>query len=268
MIVDFFTGIGGWPFRQLKHTTARQLVELLDVEGIDKAVAYPVASILAKDCMDGNRDVAEAASSHPSRIIPFACINPAFSGWETDFTACFERMGFQGLRLFPTYHGYRLGDRCTADLLGAAQAKHIPVALAIRVEDERQHHWLMNVPALDVHAAADVISAFPQITFVISGATYNELLSAWHALKQCDNWCFDIGRMQGRHDNPGSVEVVVRAVATFGAGRMLFGSNAPFQYIKSSLLKVIHAEIEEEDRQLIQSGNALRVLAKNPGQHH
>jgi predicted TIM-barrel fold metal-dependent hydrolase len=173
-------------------------------------------------------------------------------------------MGFQGLRLFPTYHGYSLGDRCAADLLSAAQAKHIPVALAIRVEDERQHHWLMKVPALDVQAVADVIGAFPRITFAISGATYGELRSVWHALEQCDNWYFDIGRMHGRHSNPGPVEVVVRAVASFGAKRMLYGSNAPFQYIKSSLLKVIHAEIEEEDRQLILSGNVLRLLAKKP----
>ena len=74
MIVDFFTGIGCWPFRKLKYGTTEQLMNLLGSDGIDRAVVYPVSSILAKDCMDGNIEVAEAAEAYPSIIIPFACM--------------------------------------------------------------------------------------------------------------------------------------------------------------------------------------------------
>lgn len=95
----------------------------------------------------------------------------------------------------------------------------------------------------------------------MSGATYPELLSVRQQLEHRDNWQFDIARMQGRHDNPGPVEVVVRALDDFGAGRMLFGRNAPFQYVKSSLLKVLRASIRESERESILSGNAMRLLA-------
>jgi predicted TIM-barrel fold metal-dependent hydrolase len=256
MIVDFFTGIGNWPFRKLKYGQPDRLIELLDREDIDRAVVYSITSILAKDCMEGNREVAE---SYPERIIPFAVINPAFPGWEKDFRTCFEAMGFRGLRLFPTYHGYDLNDKCFAEIIVAAKEKNIPVALAVRVEDERQHHPLMKVPSLDLNAAVEAIGKYPEATFILSGAKYPELCDVKKSLLQCDNWYFDIGRMQGRHSSPGSVEVIVRAVEDFGAERMLYGSNAPFQYVKSSLLKVQNASISDEEREMIMSGNALGI---------
>lgn len=261
MVIDFFTGIGCWPFRKLKHAGVRELMTLLEGERIDRAVVYPLSSILAKDCMEGNCDVAQAAQAYPSVIIPFACINPAFPGWHADFVECFGRMGFVGLRLFPTYHGYDLEDRCFRDVVEEAEKRRIPVVLTVRVEDERQHHWLAKVPALDLQAAASVIANRPGVIFVLSAATYAELRSVGQSLEQRDNWYFDIARMQGRHDNPGPVEVVVRGIEDFGAGRMLFGSNAPFQYVKSALLKVQRASIGESDRELILSGNAMRLLA-------
>lgn len=260
MIVDFFTGIGCWPFRKLRHADVRELTALLKSERIDRAVVYPLSSILAKDCMEGNREVAGAARDHPSVIIPFACVNPAFPGWRADFAECFEEMSFRGLRLFPTYHGYDFGDGCFLEIIEVAEKIGIPVVLTVRVEDERQHHWLVKVPPLDIKAAADVIRDYPHVHFVLSGAAYSELLSIKQPLKHVDNWCFDIARMQGRHDNPGPVEVVVRALDDFGAERMLFGGNAPFQYVKSSLLKVQRASIGESDRELILSGNAMRLL--------
>ena len=265
MIVDFFAGTGCWPFRKLRHANLGELMTLLRSEGIDCAALYPLSSILAKDCMEGNREVAAAAQAHPSAIIPFACINPAFPGWEADFTECFERLDFKGLRLFPTYHGYDLGDECFSEIVAEAEKRRVPVVLTVRIEDERQHHWLVRVPPLDVKAAAGAISGFPGAAFVISGATYAELLAVRQPLDGHGNWSFDIGRMQGRHDNPGPVEVVVRALDDFGAERMLFGSNAPFQYVRSSLLKVLRAPISESDKDLILSGNAMRLLADGRG---
>jgi predicted TIM-barrel fold metal-dependent hydrolase len=260
MIIDFFTGIGCWPFRKLKHNTVHQLINLLGREGIDRAVLHSVSSILAKDCMEGNIEVAEAAAAYSSRFIPFACINPNFPGWKSDFTTCFEKMGFRGLRLFPTYHGYDLGGSCFSDIAIAAEGKQIPVILTVRVEDERQHHWLVKVPPLDIKTVVKGIADSPKVTFVLSGATYPELISVKQPLQQYDNWYFDIARMHGRHDNPGPIEVIIRAIDDFGARRILFGSNAPFQYIKSSLMKVQYASVSESDRDLILSGNAKRLL--------
>ncbi len=260
MIIDFFTGIGDWPFRKLKHRTADMMIDLLKKEGIDKAVIYSIYSILAKDCMEGNLEITEAASKYPETIIPYAVINPAFPCWKRDFVTCFDKMGFKGLRLFPTYHGYDFEDSCFSEIMAAAEEKKIPVVLSVRIEDERQHHWLMKVPPLNIKSVVKVISDFPKIPFIISGASYSELLDEKEILLQNNNWFFDIARMQGRNDNPGAVEVVVRAINDFGTERMLFGSNAPFQYVKSSLLKVQNASISEKEKMLILSGNAGKLL--------
>jgi predicted TIM-barrel fold metal-dependent hydrolase len=260
MILDFFAGTGAWPFRKLEHASPGALATLLRREGVDRAAVYPISSILAKDCMEGNREVAEAAKAHPSAFVPFACINPAFPGWKADFETCFETMGMMGLRLFPTYHGYGLEDSCFAEIVSKAGEKRIPVALAVRVEDERQHHPLLMVPSLDMLAATGAVLAFPETRFVLSGATLPELLSVREALAEAGNWSFDTGRMQGRHDLQGTVEVLMSAVEAFGAGRILFGSNAPFQYVQSALMKILRAPLDESDKEAILSGNALRLL--------
>lgn len=262
MIIDSFTGIGTWPFRKLKYASADKLVELMKREGIDQAVVYPITSILAKDCMDGNLEIYNAYQKYQSVIVPFAVINPSFEGWEYDFETCFDRLKFKGLRLFPTYHGYNLLEKCLFDILRKAESVNIPVVFSVRVEDERQHHWLMKVPPLDMLKVVDSISTFTNIRFIISGASYGEICSVRDQLKKFDNWHFDIGRMHGRHSSPGSVEVVVRAVEDFGADKMLYGSNAPFQYVKSSLLKVLKARISDGDRDLILSGNMLNCFNK------
>ena len=260
MIIDFFAGIGDWSFRKLKHRTADKMVNLLKKEGIDKAVVYSIYSILAKDCMEGNPEISEATNQYPESFIPYAVINPAFPGWERDFVTCFDTMGFKGLRLFPTYHGYDFDDRCFSEIMVVAEEKKIPVVLSVRIEDERQHHWLMKVPPLNIKSVAKVISDFPKIPFIISGASYSELLYEKEFLLQNNNWFFDIARMQGRNDNHVEVEVIVRAINDFGAERMLFGSNAPFQYVKSSLLKVQNAMIGEKEKSLILSGNAGKLI--------
>jgi predicted TIM-barrel fold metal-dependent hydrolase len=260
MIVDFFTGIGTWPFRPLKYGKISRLIKLLKKEGIDRAVVYPISSILAKDCMEGNREVAKAAARYPSCLFPFACINPAFPGWKEDFFHCFKDFGFKGLRLFPSFHGYGSQDIRFHDIIAASGKINIPVVLSIRVEDERQHHWLVKVPPFNIKEAAETICNFPEVKFILSGATYPELLSVKPLLKRRQNWHFDTARMQGRHNNPGPVEVVVRAVEDFGAEHILFGSNAPFQYIRSSLLKIQNASISQHERDLLLSGNALRLL--------
>lgn len=268
MIIDVSAGIGRWPFRRLRHADAGSLSALFQKKDVDRAIVYPVAAILAKDCMEGNHEVAEAVFEDPiasdrvsSPFVPFAVVNPAFPGWERDFETCIGGMGFEGLRLFPTYHGYGLGDAAFREIVAAAVEKEIPVVLSVRVEDERQHHWLVKVPPLDMRAVADAIGAFPRARFVVSGATYAELLPVKDVLAELDPWWFDIARMQGRQAHPGPVEVVERAVADFGVQRILFGSNVPFQYLDSSLLKVRHAPVSQADRERILSGNALRMLA-------
>ena len=260
MVIDFLVGIGHWPFRELEFGAVTALVEHLNAEGIEKAVVYPIAAILAKDCMWGNREVAGAAASHPGQLIPFACINPAFPGWERDFAECFGELGFRGLRLYPTYHGYTLDDGCAREILAAAQEIGVPAALAVRVEDERQHHWLVKVPPLDLGAAAGAIARFQKTRFILSAATYPEMCAVAPLLAGRDNWSVDIARMQGRHARPGPVEVMVRAVEEFGAERILFGSNLPFQYLQASLLKVRKAAIDPGFKEMILSRNAFRLL--------
>jgi len=262
MIIDFFAGTGFWPFRNLEHAAPRALAEMLGREGVNRAIVYPISSILAKDCMEGNREVAEASKANPDVFVPFACLNPSFPGWKADFADCFDKMGFRGLRLFPTYHGYEIGGPFFPFIVMEAGERGIPVALAVRVEDERQHHPLVKVPPLDMTTAAGAILAFPETQFVVSGATLPELLSVRETLARANNWRFDTGRLQGRHDVPGPLEVVMTAVETFGAQRILFGSNAPFQYVASSLLKVLRAALDANDREALLSGNALRLLGE------
>jgi hypothetical protein len=54
--------------------------------------------------------------------------------------------------------------------------------------------------------------------------------------------------------------IVEKAVAVLGAGRVLFGSDAPGRSYAAQLAKVRYADIGEDERALILGGNAARLL--------
>ncbi len=158
MIIDMNTYLGHWPFRRLRHNTAAALVELMNEKGIDHACVSSASAIFYKNSQAGNEELAEDIEPHRDRLIPFAVINPTYADWQHDLDVCVNDFGVKGLRLYPNYHNYALSDACCHELIRLATERELIVSIPIRQIDQRQRHWLIEIP--DVALADIAAQAF------------------------------------------------------------------------------------------------------------
>ena len=232
MIIDVNTFLGHYPFRRVRHTTAAEMIEHLDANGIDAALVSSLHAVFYRDAQRGNEELLEGVSQFPNRLFPVGTVNPAYIGWERDLTWLVEKGRVRAIGLMPEHHGYRLTDeRGTAALKEIAETK-LPVVLTQRLEDRRQrHHWDV-AEDLEAGQLLESARAHPALKFILLnwlGLSGDKLLAA--GLKgRC---LIDLARLAvvGNQEVPKLVEAL-------GVEAIAFGSHMPFDYVAPALVKL------------------------------
>jgi len=248
--------LGHWPFRRLRHNDADGLLGLMDRAGIDKACVASASAIFYKNSHAGNEELADQVAGHEDRLIPFAVLNPAYVDWAHDLDVCVDQFGARGLRLYPHYHNYTLSDSCCSELIAAATERDLVVSLPIRQIDQRQRHWLLEIPDVPLSDLEALVERHPDAKFVF----VNGLGFPGSRLGQPDsglpaNYALGISRMRAT-----MTDEVGTLVKNIGADRVVLGTGMPFKYPEAALLKVEVLDASEETKQAILGGNAERLL--------
>ncbi len=256
MTIDMNAYLGHWPFRRLRHNDADGLLALMDRAGIDKACVSSASAIFYKNSHAGNEELAEQIAGHEDRLIPFAVLNPAYVDWEHDLDVCVEEFGARGLRLYPHYHNYALTDPRCAELIEAAAARDVVISIAIRQIDQRQRHWLVEIPDIPLTDLEALVARHPEAQFVFInglGFTNSRLGRPDNGLP--DNYALGISRMRATvGDEIGAL------IENIGVDRLVLGTGIPFKYPEPALLKVEVLDASDEAKQAILGGNAERLL--------
>ncbi len=256
MLIDMNAYLGHWPFRKLRHNTAPELVALMDDRGIDLACVSSASAIFYKNSQAGNEDLAAEVADHPDRLIPFAVINPTYADWEHDLSVCAESFGVKGLRLYPNYHNYTLADPCCHALVRAATELGLVVSMVQRQIDQRQRHWLLEIPDLAHDDVASLVAAHPDAKFALLnglGFSGSRLGRADGDLP--DNYVIGISRLTAVM----AAEMRV-LMDNLGPDRLVFGSGMPFKYPDPPMVKLEVLDATDEEKELIRSGNAAAML--------
>ncbi len=253
MIIDCNAHLGYWPFRDVKNSQPDEFVALMDGCGVTQACVAPFQGILYNDVRPANDWLAEHIQPYGDRLIPNATINPNFPLWEKDLEEAVA-MGFSGVRLYPDYHSYELGDGCLSDLMAAVDAAGLSVGIHARMYDMRLHHPRCIVPAAEVGDAGKLAARFPGVPIILCNLKTAEINGVTEDVKALSNLYVEISNLEG----PGGV---AKLAATVGAEKVLFGTHAPYQYMDSSLLKMQEAELSEDDAAAIFYGNMVKILA-------
>ncbi|MBM3475340.1 MAG: metal-dependent hydrolase [Armatimonadetes bacterium] len=254
MLIDTNAYLGHWATRQLRHNTPDGLLRLMDRAGIDMACVSSAAAILYKNCQRGNEELAEAVAAHRDRFIPFAVLNPAYAAWQRDLAWCREVLGARGLRLYPAYHGYRLGDARCRELVTAADG--LVISIPVRQVDYRQRHWLVDAPDVPLADIAALVAAHLEARFVIlEGAGYLGSDLVKRATELPANYWLEISRPDAVYSD--EIGGLLKAL---GAGRLVFGSGIPFKYPEPATLRLEVMRASEADKDLIRSGNLSALL--------
>ena len=258
MIIDVNAYLGHWPFRKLNYNTADSLCELMARNGVTRAWVAMFEGIFYKDVQTANRDLADGAKGFEDRLKPVAVINPSFPGWRDDLTECVGELGMTAVRLHPNYHNYTLVDDCFAELMDEASARKLVVQIAARASDERMHHWHVMVPPTDLAPLGKAAEAHRDVPIVLCNVKQGDARRIEGGLESHDNVFIEIAHVE-------SVNGVGELADGIGSRRVLFGSQAPYQYLKSAILKMQESDLSDEARDDILFRNAQRLEGGQSG---
>ncbi|MGQ9650518.1 MAG: amidohydrolase family protein [Phycisphaerae bacterium] len=246
MRVDINACFGHWPYWDLPHKTAEDLVRLMDGNGIEKAAVLSLRGVLV-DWRAGNDETLAAAGRHAGRLIPVATLSPFMDG-DGDEVQRLADAGMRGVRLYPLFHSYPLDSEFTNDVCRAAAGRRIPVMIPTRPI----MNWRFKTVAIESIGA--LATRHPSTTFIISGPNYLiEYRALVKVMKQCSNVHYEISCLQGFNSVANLVEQV-------GVDRVLFGTGAALNYPACNVAKLDHAELSPQQRETIAARNALRIL--------
>jgi predicted TIM-barrel fold metal-dependent hydrolase len=256
VIIDTNVHIGVWPFRRPPWFETGEIVKKLRSVGITEAWTGSFEGMLHKDLAGVNTRLAEECKRFPSFLIPFGSVNPRLPDWEEDLRRCHEQHRMSGIRLYPNYHGYRLDDPAFGRLLEGAAERRLVVQIAVRMEDERTHHPLMQVPAVDLNPLPAVLARSPNVRVQILNAAFNPRDETPLVLARTSKVWFDFANVE-------SVGGLAKMLQRFGPERVVFGTHFPLFYPESALFKVRESALKDEELKAIEQSNARTLVPRS-----
>lgn len=222
--------------------------------------------------------VAEAAALARGRLVPFALVNPKSEGAVERARALVAEQGFRGVLLFPAMHHYRLdGPEATALYEALAPSRAVVIAhcglLQVKLRD------LLGIPRPYDLSFANPLALVPpanrfrELTFVVPHFGAGFLRETLMLGAQCENTCVDSSSSNAwmaTQARPTALsEVFARALRTFGAERILFGTDSSTfpRGWRADLLEeqeraLADCGVSAAERELVLGGNAERLYAR------
>lgn len=220
---------------------ARDLLAQMDRSGIKKALVWHVTQRDGAIQL-GNALLAKGIASHRDRLYGCWTILPTSTRElppPPEFFRQMKRRNIRALRAFPTQHNYLLRAETVGGYLELAAATGTPLLAA----------------GLDYPTLYNLMAAFPALTCVLCD------VGLWGPdrwfrplVEKYPNFYVEIGT----YILAGGLADFVK---TYGADRLLFGTNFPAQEHGGMMLALRHAEISEAARRAIAGGNMERLLS-------
>jgi len=252
-LIDVNASLGNWPFRQLRNNTPETMIELMNANGIDQAWVASFDAVLNREPKTANLALAEAVAPYRDRLVPFAVVNPNFPTWQADMGLYLGELGFAGLRTYPNYFQYALDAPCFGELLDCVRERGVPLQVAVRVADERMHHPLVKVPAVDITKLSMQLDRAGGAQIILINTRAGEHGIATKLAKERANVYIETSHAEG----VGGVAVLMEKLSD---DQVLFGTHAPLLYAASALLKLREADLSDEQLAKVSGRNAQGIL--------
>ena len=242
-----------WPSRRLPLDVTEKLVKKLRTLGVTQACAGSFEAILHRDIATDNQRLVRECRQSPE-LVPIGSVNPLLPDWENDLQRCFQQHDMPAVRLHPNYHGYPLTDPRFARLLQIATAAGRFVQVATLMEDTRTQNPLVRVADVDLGPLVDQVKRVRGARVqVLNWRPRSPLLEK---LAMVPGIYFDVARVD-------STDGVPQLVSKVPAGRVLFGSHAPFLVPEAALIRTHESgQLDLESMQQLLASNARRFLGK------
>ncbi len=252
MIADLGCFLGEWPFRSLPAAGLRDMLDMAARHGVGNMAVSDLREVFWEDSFEATRRAAGEIEGHES-IVQFQVVNLGVAGWEKDVERGVRDLGVGGFRLVPAYQGYRLDGSGCQDLLAAARGHGLPVAVHVRLQDERMQ-WVHRFAPAPVDELGTFLDRSQGVRVAVLGGELGE----WRAIGDVargrgDLWA-DWSRLRAMLNG------LDKAVEAVGAESLLYASLWPLQ-TPSAMLNLVQAStLPPEARTAVLQGNAERFL--------
>ncbi|WP_082514869.1 amidohydrolase family protein [Yonghaparkia sp. Soil809] len=249
-VIDVHAHIGRTITSDVGQTVDEWIAEMA-ASGVTRSVISVAAGGLQTegiiDTRRANDAVAAAVVAHPGLFLAglgSVEVRHGLAG-VAEARRAIDELGLKGLAFHATFEGFTVRSAAFSAVLDAVAST--PALILLHSTPD---------PKASPSAIAQVAADYPLLTFVMGHPLFTEdqRSQAVRAVTATPNLHVDIAYQA----DPAVTEYFVREV---GASRVLFGSDAPFFSARDVIRSVEQAEISDDDRAAIFSGNAEALLA-------
>ena len=145
------------------------------------------------------------------------------------------------VRIFPGKHAWSLSDWCAGALFDALALERVPL--------------LVDIGETNWEGIASVLDAHPRLPLLVLNTFYRVDRVVYPLMERHENLHIEANTYGAFFGIEGICE-------RFGANRLVFGTNLPEFETGGPMALVAYAEIGEEDKRKIASGNLMRLLGE------
>jgi len=243
-LFDVQTGILGARPGERSVATAEDLVSTMARTGISGAVVRVAPADSEGDWTFSNRKLYEACAKHPE-LVPCPVVVPNsgedFASEEEQVAEAISRgAGAAWVRMEADH--WVVAEWLSDRLFGALTERRLPVYVA--------------AGSLSPTGLAQLAGSFPDLPVIYAEVGYRDQRILLPLLERFGNISLSIGK---NYRVQGGIEQSVRRL---GAGRLLFGSGFPDAEPAGAMMQLLYADIAEDDKRQIGSGNIRRLMGE------
>ena len=244
-IVDAHAHIGRWPTSWVPRPDAEHLVASMSASCTDIAIISSMAALWSGDVRQGNELALQAARLYPGRVYVHAVANPHKPSDVDYLDELLGRDEVRGIKVHPHTHDCAIDDP-RYDWIYELAVRHGAPVLG---------HSFAGTWHSDPERFGVVANRNPELTLIAghAGATIPGFRSMIDLAAKSQNLIAEIcgSNMTGWW--------LRRLVDSFGAERVIHGTDSTLMDPRYGVGRVLHAPLDETERGLILSGNARRI---------
>ena len=258
--------------KHLSHTipftdgTAAGLAASMARAGVDRSVVMPVATSPRQvpHVNDASARMNELGAQ--TGVLSFGCMHPDFDGWKEEL-ARVRDLGLKGIKLHPQYQDtdfddpryLRILDRCGE--LGLVVLTHAGLDIGMPGKDN-------CAPEMVARALAQVGPVKLVLAHMGGWRQWDRVEALLPGTGVYLDTSFSLGEitpLDDGHYRPGDLPLLdeaafLRMVRKFGADRVLFGTDSPWDDQGAALARLRALPLESAELDAILGGNAQRLL--------
>lgn len=238
----------------LNYATTEKLLIDMDNNGVSKAV---IQQINPPD--KNSADIMEEIVTQNERLYTFGSVHP-FDKDIDDKIKYYMNLHIQGWKINPHVCGFSIDCKESLALIEKLSRTGLTIlccsglglpeeVLSTNIPSKQTKKDVQN-QSLDKYGR--ILAAFPDTTFILAHSGCYEFESMVNLLKNHKNVYTDISIQPAEH-----IKTLIEKV---GAERILFGTDYPFVSQAFSILSVLRATKNEDERRFIFSENAKKLL--------